>query len=363
MTCADSRGEIHRNDCLHLHKNNMKIIADSGSTKTDWLVMDENQSIALIHTSGTNPYFLTIDEMVSIFAESPLGKYKTHNLKTVVQGTKTEVLSQKSEALGAKTIAQGTKTEIQSTNTTAQSTSNTPQSTKSTPQSTKSTEHPQNEIWFYGAGCTPGEKTDMVTEALRRAFGTEYSINVFSDMVGAARALCQKEEGIACILGTGSNSCLYDGSQITANVSPLGFILGDEGSGANLGKLLVGNILKDQMGANLKNAFLDETGLTPADIIDRVYRKPMPNRWLASLSPFIAKHLDNEAVRAMVKGAFGAFFDRNIRNYGRQDLPVGMVGSIAWYYQDIIREVADEKGYRIGKIMRTPLDGLQAYHG
>lgn len=356
MTCADSRGKIHRNDCLHLHKINMKIIADSGSTKTDWLVMDENQSIALIHTSGTNPYFLTIDEMVSIFAESPLGKYKTQSLKTVAQGTKTEVLNQKSEAQGAKTEALDQKTETLGLNSESQD-------PKSTPQSTKSTELPQNEIWFYGAGCTPGEKTDMVTEALRRAFGSEYSINVFSDMVGAARALCQKEEGIACILGTGSNSCLYDGSQITANVSPLGFILGDEGSGANLGKLLVGNILKDQMGANLKNAFLAETGLTPADIIDRVYRKPMPNRWLASLSPFIAKHLDNKAVRAMVKGAFGAFFDRNIRNYGRQDLPVGMVGSIAWYYQDIIREVAHEKGYRIGKIMRTPLDGLQAYHG
>lgn len=292
----------------------MKIIADSGSTKTDWLVMEGSVVVAQIHTGGMNPYFLTTDELVDVYAESPLKKYASNGLDAL-------------------------------------------------PDADVATAGGVDEIWFYGAGCTPGEKTEMVTEALRRVFGLSCAIYVYSDMVGAARALCQQSEGVACILGTGSNSCLYDGHDVVKNVSPLGFILGDEGSGANLGKLLVGNILKDQMGEELKRAFLDETGLTPADIIDRVYRKPLPNRWLASLSPFIVKHLDNEAVRAMVKDAFGAFFDRNIRNYGRPDLPVGMVGSIAWYYQDIIREVADEKGYRIGKIMRTPLDGLQAYHG
>ena len=173
---------------------------------------------------------------------------------------------------------------------------------------------------------------------------------------------CQQEEGIACILGTGSNSCLYDGHEIVANVPPLGFILGDEGSGAHLGKMMVGNVLKGQMPKEIVNRFFEETGMDTADIINRVYRQPFPNRWLASLAPLIHRNLNHKEVRAMAAEAFTAFFQRNVANYNRPDLPVNFVGSIAYYYKEIIAEVANNMGYSIGKIRQSPIEGLMEYH-
>lgn len=275
----------------------MVLIADSGSTKTDWSLLSDGVSFKEIQTPGCNPYFLTEDELAELFG----------SLKS---------------ALPCEKVA---------------------------------------EVWFYGAGCTPGEKTEIVANALRNAFGEACVISVSSDMLGAARALCQKEEGIACILGTGSNSCLYDGKEIVDNVSPLGFILGDEGSGANLGKLLIGNVLKDQLNDDLKKKFLKQFGPVP-EIINRVYRMPLPNRWLASLSPFILQNLDVAGLRKMVKDAFTAFFVRNIMNYKRPELPIGMVGSVAYYYEDVIREAASGLGLRIGTICKSPIEGLKQYH-
>lgn len=275
----------------------MILIADSGSTKTDWYIGDDTNGGITYQTPGCNPYFMSAQQLAESFLL----------VQNAMQGKKPD------------------------------------------------------HIWFYGAGCTPGEKSDTVRNALANVFGSACSIEVASDMLGAARALCGNREGIACILGTGSNSCLYDGHDITANVSPLGFILGDEGSGANLGKLFVGNVLKDQFDANLKTEFIARYG-SSSDIIDRVYRQPLPNRWLASLSPFILQHIDDPKVKKMVCEAFKSFFTRNTANYHRPDLKIGMVGSVAYYYKDIISEAAADMGLYIGTIVRSPIEGLKAYH-
>ena len=188
------------------------------------------------------------------------------------------------------------------------------------------------------------------------------NIKANSDMLAAAHGLCGQEAGIACILGTGSNSCFYNGKEIVSNISPLGFILGDEGSGAVLGKLLVGDILKNQLPATLKEEFLKQFDLTPPEIIDRVYRQPFPNRFLASLSPFIAQHLEEPAIRQLVMNSFIAFFRRNVMQYDYKQYPVHFIGSIAYCYKEILQDAARQTGIQIGKILQSPMEGLIQYH-
>jgi N-acetylglucosamine kinase-like BadF-type ATPase len=282
----------------------MILIADSGSTKTDWSLIGEDGESQMISTKGINPFYQTEDE---IFTE--LSQTLVPEIDKVLHGT-------------SKIIT---------------------------------------DVYFYGAGCT-AEKSPTVQKAVTRALGADVHVEVQSDMVGAARALCQHEAGIVCIMGTGSNSCYYDGNQITANVSPLGFILGDEGSGAVLGKLMVGDLLKNQMTPGLKEKFLKEYNLTPADIIDRVYRKPFPNRFLASLNKFLEDNLSDPTVHALVLNSFEAFIRRNVMQYEYQGIPVNFIGSIAYYYRNVLQEAANKTGIKLGLIMKAPMGGLIKYH-
>lgn len=215
-------------------------------------------------------------------------------------------------------------------------------------------------VFFYGAGCIP-EKIALVRDAIYQSFPVD-TIQVYSDLIAAAHSLCGHKAGIACILGTGSNSCEWDGTAIVKQISPLGFILGDEGSGAVLGKHLVGDALKNQLTEGLKEALLDEYGLTPALIIDKVYRQPFPNRFLASLSPFLLKHIDDPTIRQIVTRSFSAFFERNVMQYDYQKNKVNFVGSIAWYFSDLLKEVAAKKGIEIGRIDQSPMPGLIDYY-
>ncbi|HJE39799.1 MAG: ATPase [Candidatus Amulumruptor caecigallinarius] len=218
-------------------------------------------------------------------------------------------------------------------------------------------------VYFYGAGCLSGEASDMMREAIQPIVGSRPNIDINNDLLSAARALCGNHPGIACILGTGSNSCYYDGEKIVDNISPLGFILGDEGSGAVLGRQLICDVLKHQLPAYICEEFLSQYNLDTHTIIKRVYRSPAPNKFLASLSLFIHKHLDIQEIRHLVKHQFDLFFKRNISNYRSYgDTNVNFVGSIAYFYQDILREAADEAGYSIAKIIRSPMDGLIEYH-
>lgn len=276
----------------------MILIADSGSTKTDWCIVLNDTLIKRIETKGINPFFQSEEEI--------------------------------RQALTASLLPQ-------------------------LPEGTF------NSVHFYGAGCTL-EKAPVLRRAIADSLPVVGNIKAHSDMLAAARGLCGHDAGIACILGTGSNSCFYDGREIVSIISPLGFILGDEGSGAVLGKLLVGDVLKNQLPPAIKKTFLKEFDLTAPEIIDRVYRQPFPNRFLASLSPFIARHLDEPALRALVFNSFIAFLRRNVMQYDYEHFTVHFIGSVAHCYKEILQEAAQEMGVRIGKILQSPMEGLIEYH-
>ena len=221
-------------------------------------------------------------------------------------------------------------------------------------------DRPINAVYFYGSGCIP-EKEDIVRHAIHRYFSAP-SIEVYSDLIAAAHALCGHTAGIACILGTGSNSCEWDGEQIINHVPPLGLILGDEGSGAVLGKRLVSDALKNRLSPGLKEKLLDRYGLDQATIIDKVYRQPFPSRFLAGLSPFILEHIHDESIRNIVDSCFSDFFERNVMQYDFRKNCVNFVGSIAFHYAPYLKEVAAEKGITIGKIVASPMEGLVEYY-
>lgn len=287
----------------------MILIADSGSTKTDWICLFSNQEnnknqCETYHTQGLNPVFMS-----------------EKDIEEVVCG---ELLPQLSQ-----------QPFFQTTDLT---------------------------IHFYGAGCRE-DVIPKMSSALARAFNIDKAqIYVQSDLMAAARALCGNQPGIACILGTGSNSCLYDGESIVKNISPMGFILGDEGSGAVLGKHFINYLFKGNSSHQLMKEFTEETGLTMTDIINKVYREPLPNRFLASLAPFIHAHVDDLDVRNLVIDNFRMFFVRNIQHYQSPHLKVNAVGSIAYYFKDCLQEAAIQEGYELGIVLKSPMDGLIKYH-
>ena len=212
------------------------------------------------------------------------------------------------------------------------------------------------------AGINPFFQTrEEIAGEIRGAFPAP--IEVYSDLMAAARALCGSRPGIACILGTGSNSCLYDGTEITEHISPLGFILGDEGSGAVLGKLLVGDCLKRQLPAPLVQKFMDQYELTPALLLERVYKQPFPNRFLATLSRFLLENITEQPIYNLVYTSFRSFFLRNVALYpGADTYPIHFVGSIAYYYQEVLKAAALSLGLKVGTVVQAPMDGLIRYH-
>ncbi|MCD7976704.1 MAG: ATPase [Tannerellaceae bacterium] len=276
----------------------MILLADGGSTKVDWRVVDHGKQITQIFTKGANPFFRTSGEIAEEWKEDLL------------------------PFIGKYTI---------------------------------------EEVHFFGAGCANPEKNAIIEQAIVQVIPAPV-IEVGSDLVAAARGLCGREKGIACIIGTGSNSCFYDGQEIRDNVSPLGYILGDEGSGAVLGKLLVGACLKNQLTPGLKEKFLEQYQLTPAAILDRVYKQPLPNRFLASFSPFLTQHIGDPTVYALVTQAFREFFIRNVMQYDYQQHEVHLTGSVAWHYREILFTVATGLGIRPGKISQSPMEGLIEYY-
>jgi glucosamine kinase len=217
-------------------------------------------------------------------------------------------------------------------------------------------------IYFYGAGCTSPSVNQVVAKPLSGFFKTE-DVQVSTDLMAAARALCGHLPGIACILGTGSNSCFYDGKDIAKQVSPLGFILGDEGSGAVLGKTLLSDILKKQLPEKIISLFFEEYPVSPAEIMENIYRKPFPNRYAAQFSRFLYFHIEETEIRNLIMKAFRAFFTRNVLQYPEAfQYQVHFSGSIAWYFQDLLKETADSVGLKTGKIMQDPIEGLVDFH-
>lgn len=212
-------------------------------------------------------------------------------------------------------------------------------------------------VSFYGSGVRP-ELEKKVVRLLSEAFPEAKQIDAHSDLLGAAIALCGHSEGIACILGTGANSCLFDGQRIVKNTPPMGYVLGDEGSGAVLGIRFLNALYKDRLPHTILSDFEAYIGMNLAQVIDRVYRQPLANRWLASLSEFIHAHVDEPLIEALIVENFRDFLRYNVDPYGRRDLPVSALGSIAYYYQSQFLEALKSEGYTVGKILRGPLDGL-----
>jgi N-acetylglucosamine kinase-like BadF-type ATPase len=217
-------------------------------------------------------------------------------------------------------------------------------------------------LFFYGAGCINKDVNATVHNSLNRFFQCK-SISIQTDLMGAARSLCQNNEGMACILGTGSNSCYYDGTEIIQNVSPLGYMLGDEGSGAVIGRKFIGDLLKNQLPDNIKNDFFEYYNLNASSIMEQVYKKPFPNRFLAQFMRFIRENLNEPDIYKLVKGSFSEFFIRNIQQYPQaRHLPVHFTGSVAYYFKEILEEVAMETCYHLGSVTVSPMEGLIRYH-
>lgn len=218
-----------------------------------------------------------------------------------------------------------------------------------------------NHVYFYGAGCSNPEKNKIVESSLVAQFKTP--VTVMSDLLGAARGLLVHEPGLACILGTGSNSCLFDGQDIVRNVRSLGFILGDEGSGAALGRIFLGDVLKGLAPRELSEAFFSKFKVTPDVIMDAVYNNASANRNLRENSFFLSEHLDHEYVVSLIDREFSRFFERNLCQYDDYDkLPVAFVGSVATTYSELLLDVAQRYGVRVQKIVRSSMPGLVTYH-
>lgn len=221
-------------------------------------------------------------------------------------------------------------------------------------------------VEFYGAGCKGDAHCNAVRNALA-PLAPAAEIIVESDMLGACRALLDETSGVVCILGTGANSCLYNGREIVENVSPGGYILGDEGSGAWLGRRLAGDLIKGIIPEELATDFKKEYGLDTTAIIRHVYRplqfEMPPNRFLASFAPFLSERINHPYVKEIVKEGFNSFLTRNVAFYfrgarQRGSLTINFVGSVACAFSPILKETVDENGYVIGKIIRTPLESL-----
>ena len=215
-------------------------------------------------------------------------------------------------------------------------------------------------VYFYGAGCSGPEKNKIVEASLVAQFKTP--VTVMSDLLGAARGLLVRGPGLACILGTGSNSCFYDGEQIVKNVPALGFILGDEGSGAALGRVFLGDALKGLAPKELTEAFFEKYKVTRAEVLDAVLNNPAATRNLRSYSFFLSEHLDNTYVHDLIAREFRRFFERNVSQYDYKNYPVNFVGSIATTYSEILLEVANDFGATVRKILLSSMPGLVAYH-
>ena len=275
----------------------MILIADSGSTSTNWVLVENGKSLQSLFTPGINPFYQT-EEEISFEISKLLPNVRVDKIQAV---------------------------------------------------------------YFYGAGCV-ADKIELVKRAISNSF-TQAAVYVESDLVAAARGLLQHRAGIACILGTGSNSCFYDGQDIVNNISPLGYILGDEGSGAVLGKKFIGDCLKNQIPETLKNAFLQKFDLSTNDIINHVYKQPFPNRYLAQFTPFLAENIAEPAIYNLVFDSFIDFFVRNVMQYDHfEDYPISFVGSIAYYFKDVLEIVAYEFGLKLGEITQSPLEGLIKFH-
>ncbi len=276
----------------------MILVADSGSTKTEWKVVDERKAGESMFTSGINPFFLNSGQIHSILRKE----------LPSLEGSKFEY------------------------------------------------------AYFYGSGCNSEARENTIRKAIGEFFSLK-EIFVGSDLLGAARSLCGREPGIACIIGTGSNSCYFDGKSIIANVSPLGYILGDEAGAAVIGRKLISGVLKKQVPEKVNKLFFETYKITPAEIQENVYMKPFPNKFLGQFAKFISANIQIPELQEIIISCFDDFIKRNILQYPESKIfPVHFTGSIAWHFRPFLEDLLRENNLKPGIITLSPMTGLIKYH-
>ncbi|MBK7882405.1 MAG: N-acetylglucosamine kinase [Chitinophagaceae bacterium] len=276
----------------------IKLIADSGSTKTTWCLSDGKKK-KKFQTPGISPYFLSAKQIQDTIV---------NDLKPVKNNIRPD------------------------------------------------------EIYFYGTGCGSAENAKTVKSAIRKVFSGA-SIEVNHDLLGAAKALCGNDKGIACILGTGSNSCYFNGKKIVKNSPGLGYVLGDEGSGAYLGRKVIQYFLYNTFEGELMDKFINRFNTNATQILDAVYKQPLPNRYLASFSIFLAENRGHYMIENIIEDGLNDFFFNHIYKYRESwTLPIHFVGSIAYGFKDVLKEMCGMYELQLGNVIKDPMDGLVKYH-
>ncbi|MBL0182897.1 MAG: N-acetylglucosamine kinase [Chitinophagaceae bacterium] len=276
----------------------IKLIADSGSTKTEWCLLN-GTSAKTFYTQGLSPYFLSAEQIEYIITEELKPKMK--------------------------------KVE-------------------------------PDEIFFYGTGCSNAENVKLVKKAIQKVFA-DADVSVDHDLMGAAKALCGNEKGVACILGTGSNSCYYNGKKIIKNSPGLGYVLGDEGSGAYLGRKVIQYFLYNTFDGDLMDRFHAKFNTNSDEILTAVYKKPLPNRYLASFAIFLAENRGHYMVENIIEDGFNDFFFNHIYKYRESwTLPINFTGSVAYGFRDVLKDLCSSYELELGKVIKKPMDGLVKFH-
>ncbi|MDB9963972.1 hypothetical protein OAD50_02735 [Vicingaceae bacterium] len=275
----------------------MILIADSGSSKTDWRLIDK-EVISQYSCIGLNPDF--VDEAI---VASELNKiFGLVNKETI------------------------------------------------------------SEIYFYGSGCSSESRNAIITKGIKNIFPAA-AIHVYHDLLGAARAACGKNRGVAGILGTGSNCCLFDGDQVIQEFRSGGYILSDEGGGVDIGKRILKAFIEGRMDKDLKERFLKRYKTNVDNVLECMYKKPFANKYIANFSRFAYHNRENTFISEILQSSFRAYFKNMITRYDDyQNLPLNLTGSIAFYYQEVIRKVAQEFNVKVGNILENPISGLTLYH-
>ncbi len=276
----------------------MILVADSGSTKTDWKLIDNNSIIETVHTEGINPFHQRKEDIENIITTSAL--------TTMVENVQ--------------------------------------------------------EVYFYGAGCNYPENIRTMQNAIRSVF-RDARIAVEHDLLAASRALCGRSPGIACILGTGSNSCFFDGKDILQNNPSLGYILGDEGGGVYIGKRFMRDFLYGELPKSIEDKFNIEFKVNIDTVLDNIYNKYLPNRYIASFMPFIQKNVDHPYIHGLIYESFYDFIDMHITKYKQAgEHKVHFVGSISYNFKEILQRVVTDSGLILGTVIEQPIHGLVLYH-
>ena len=276
----------------------MILIADSGGSKLDWRILHSDGRIDQVNGPGFNPYYQPASDLQKSLEENLL------------------------------------------------------------PQILE----PVTKVFFYGAGVSSPDNQKIVEQVLVKYF-KQASVEINLDLLGAARSLCGDEEGIACILGTGSNSCSYDGRTITKNVASLGWILGDEGSGAYMGKRFIKDYIRKEVPERLAEQFKARFPLNREEILSKVYQHDKPAAFLGSFTKFIFQHLKDPYCYQLVYSGFKEFFEKNIMQYdNHKNVKVHFTGGVAFYFSNVLRQVANDMGISVKNIAETPIAGLALFH-